>query len=181
MPMLDRMAMVKKVEVVEVGRIQTCGNVVTSRKKGKNIAFDDRLLNSILETPEDGMLFYTKNKKCFDPNLYSEKRKMNFGYIAIEHMLAINPHQQNVCSMVVFLPSEEEEEEEEEGNEPEDMDEDETNEEEIQRKLRRKKQQEKAKEGPSSGSMTQLMELIASLQASMNSRFDNLDGKISDI
>ncbi|KAI5681826.1 hypothetical protein M9H77_03054 [Catharanthus roseus] len=44
------------------------------RGNGKIIAFDDKLLNSILETPEDGMYFYTKNKKCFDPNLYSEKR-----------------------------------------------------------------------------------------------------------
>ncbi|KAI5658277.1 hypothetical protein M9H77_27070 [Catharanthus roseus] len=56
------------------GRTQTGGNVVTSRVNGKNIAFDDRFLNSILETPKDGMRFYTKNKKCFDLNLYSEKR-----------------------------------------------------------------------------------------------------------
>ncbi|KAI5662651.1 hypothetical protein M9H77_21974 [Catharanthus roseus] len=56
------------------GRTQIGRNVVTSRVNGKNIAFDDKLSNSILETPEDGMLFYTKNKKCFDPNLYSEKR-----------------------------------------------------------------------------------------------------------
>ncbi|KAI5671740.1 hypothetical protein M9H77_12104 [Catharanthus roseus] len=36
-------------------RAQSAGNVVTSR------------------IPEDGIRFYTKNKKCFDPNLYSEK------------------------------------------------------------------------------------------------------------
>ncbi|KAI5681333.1 hypothetical protein M9H77_02560 [Catharanthus roseus] len=52
---------------LQSGRIQTGGNVITSRVNGKNIAFDDRLLNSILETPEDGMCFYTKNKKCFIP------------------------------------------------------------------------------------------------------------------
>ncbi|KAI5678264.1 hypothetical protein M9H77_09214 [Catharanthus roseus] len=56
------------------GRTQSAENAVTSRVNGKNIAFDDKLLNSILKTPEDGMCFYTKNKKCFDPNLYSEKR-----------------------------------------------------------------------------------------------------------
>ncbi|KAI5676492.1 hypothetical protein M9H77_07442 [Catharanthus roseus] len=56
------------------GRAQSGGNVVTSRVNGKIIAFDDRLLNSILETHKDGMHFYTKNKKCLDPNLYSEKR-----------------------------------------------------------------------------------------------------------
>ncbi|KAI5653371.1 hypothetical protein M9H77_30558 [Catharanthus roseus] len=49
-------------------------NVIISRVNGKNIVFDDKLLNSILETLEDGMCFYTKNKKYFDPNLYSEKR-----------------------------------------------------------------------------------------------------------
>ncbi|KAI5681098.1 hypothetical protein M9H77_02325 [Catharanthus roseus] len=105
------------------GKTQSGGNVITSRVNGKNIVFDDKLLNSILETPEDGMCFYIKNKKFFDPNLYSEKRilnhiisnivipnvghkssitnmhsfvmlamheyiKMNFGYIATEHMLA---------------------------------------------------------------------------------------------
>ncbi|KAI5658201.1 hypothetical protein M9H77_26994 [Catharanthus roseus] len=32
------------------------------------------LLNTILETPDDGIRFYTKNKKCFDPNLHSERR-----------------------------------------------------------------------------------------------------------
>ncbi|KAI5668109.1 hypothetical protein M9H77_17962 [Catharanthus roseus] len=147
------------------GRTQSGGKVITSRVNGKNIVFDDILLNSILETPDDGMCFYTKNKKCYDPNLYSEKRfeeiftkgivlkksedrivdkldaygrilyhiisnivipnvghkssitnmrsfvmlamhehrKMNFGYIAIEHMLVTL--QQNVCPMVVFLPS----------------------------------------------------------------------------
>ncbi|KAI5652659.1 hypothetical protein M9H77_29846 [Catharanthus roseus] len=42
--------------------------------EGKDIAFDDRLLNNILETPQDGVRFYTKNKKCFDPNLCSERR-----------------------------------------------------------------------------------------------------------
>ncbi|KAI5668056.1 hypothetical protein M9H77_17909 [Catharanthus roseus] len=205
------------------GRAQSGGNVDTSRVKGKNIDFDDRLLNSILETPEDGMRFYTKNKKCFDLILYSEKRfeelftkgimlkrsedrtvdkldaygrilrhiilniiipnvghkssiknmhsfvilamhehrKMNFGYIAIEHMLATQSSLTKCLPMVVFIPriynqntfkmmgfsnneegkliregQEEDsenskEEEEKEGNEAKNMDEDETNEEEI--------------------------------------------------
>ncbi|KAI5671854.1 hypothetical protein M9H77_12218 [Catharanthus roseus] len=56
------------------GRTQFGGNVITSRVNRKNIVLDDKLLNSILETPEDGMFFYTKNKKFFDQNLYSEKR-----------------------------------------------------------------------------------------------------------
>ncbi|KAI5658444.1 hypothetical protein M9H77_27237 [Catharanthus roseus] len=60
------------------GRIQKHGNIthqwVISRVDGKDISFDDRLLNTILETPDDGIRFYIKNKKCFDPNLYSERR-----------------------------------------------------------------------------------------------------------
>ncbi|KAI5676309.1 hypothetical protein M9H77_07259 [Catharanthus roseus] len=56
------------------GRTQFGGNVINSRVNGKNIIVHDKLLNSILETPENGMCFYTKNKKCFDQNLYSEKR-----------------------------------------------------------------------------------------------------------
>ncbi|KAI5663654.1 hypothetical protein M9H77_22977 [Catharanthus roseus] len=38
------------------------------------------------------------------------------------------------------------------------------------REIRLKKRQERTEEGSSSGSMTQLLEMIASLQASMNSR-----------
>ncbi|KAI5657663.1 hypothetical protein M9H77_26456 [Catharanthus roseus] len=58
--------------------IQKQGNItyqwVMSGVGGRDISFDDRLLNTILETPDDGIRFYTKNKKCFDPNLYSERR-----------------------------------------------------------------------------------------------------------
>ncbi|KAI5649403.1 hypothetical protein M9H77_35408 [Catharanthus roseus] len=60
------------------GRIQKHRNIthqwVLSKVGGRDISFDDRLLNTILEIPDDGIRFYTKNKKCFDPNLYSERR-----------------------------------------------------------------------------------------------------------
>ncbi|KAI5673412.1 hypothetical protein M9H77_13776 [Catharanthus roseus] len=60
------------------GRVQRDGNIthqwVLSRVGRRDISFDDRLLNNILETPEDGICFYTKNKKIFYPNLYSERR-----------------------------------------------------------------------------------------------------------
>ncbi|KAI5667677.1 hypothetical protein M9H77_17530 [Catharanthus roseus] len=125
---------------------QSGGNVINSRVNGKKIVFDDKLLNSILETLEDGMCFYTKNKKCFDPNLYSKKiakldaygrilhhiisnivipnvghkssitnmhsfvmlamhehREMNFGYIAIEHMLATQSSSTKCLSYSCFL------------------------------------------------------------------------------
>ncbi|KAI5663966.1 hypothetical protein M9H77_23289 [Catharanthus roseus] len=54
-------------------------------------------------------------------------------------------------------------------------------EETFRREVRQKKRQEQVEEGQSFGSKSQLMDMIASLQASMNSRFDALDGKISDI
>ncbi|KAI5668770.1 hypothetical protein M9H77_18623 [Catharanthus roseus] len=61
----------------KIGRIQRVENIthqwVLSRVSGRDISFDDRLLNNILEKPEDGICFYRKNKKCFDPNLYSER------------------------------------------------------------------------------------------------------------
>ncbi|KAI5667063.1 hypothetical protein M9H77_16916 [Catharanthus roseus] len=60
------------------GRIEKLNNVshqwIVTRIGGRDIAFDDRMLNEILDTPQDGIRFYTKNKKCYDPNLYSEKR-----------------------------------------------------------------------------------------------------------
>ncbi|KAI5682028.1 hypothetical protein M9H77_03256 [Catharanthus roseus] len=59
-------------------RIQKYGNIthqwVLSKVGGRDISFDDRLLNYILETPDAGIRFYTKNKKFFYPNLYSERR-----------------------------------------------------------------------------------------------------------
>ncbi|KAI5669086.1 hypothetical protein M9H77_18939 [Catharanthus roseus] len=60
------------------GRVERVDNVpyqwVLTRIECRDIAFDDRLLNHILETPQDGIRFYTKNKKFFDPNLYIERR-----------------------------------------------------------------------------------------------------------
>ncbi|KAI5652890.1 hypothetical protein M9H77_30077 [Catharanthus roseus] len=41
-----------------------------SRVGGRDISFNDRMLNTILGTPENGIRFYTKNKRRFDPNLY---------------------------------------------------------------------------------------------------------------
>ncbi|KAI5680589.1 hypothetical protein M9H77_01816 [Catharanthus roseus] len=51
----------------------------------------------------------------------------------------------------------------------------------YRREMRQKKRQERVEEGQSSRSIFQLMDMIASFQASMNSRFDALDGMISDI
>ncbi|KAI5652676.1 hypothetical protein M9H77_29863 [Catharanthus roseus] len=60
------------------GRVERVDSVphqrVLTRIRGRDIAFDDRLLNHILKTVQDGIRFYTKNKKCFDPNLYIERR-----------------------------------------------------------------------------------------------------------
>ncbi|KAI5664556.1 hypothetical protein M9H77_23879 [Catharanthus roseus] len=72
------------------GRTQSGGIVITSRVNEKNIAFDDKLLNFILETPEDGMWHksFIIDMRSFAMLALHEHKKMNFGYIAIEHMLA---------------------------------------------------------------------------------------------
>ncbi|KAI5672719.1 hypothetical protein M9H77_13083 [Catharanthus roseus] len=78
---------------LQMGRVQPGGNVITSRVNGKNIVFDDKLSNSILETPEDGI--YSLGHKSSITNIHSfvmlamyEHREVNFGFIAIEHILA---------------------------------------------------------------------------------------------
>ncbi|KAI5652707.1 hypothetical protein M9H77_29894 [Catharanthus roseus] len=80
---------------------------------------------------------------------------------------------------------EEEEEEKHERQDAMDVDEEiseeEQDEETFRREMRQKKRQESVEEGQSSGGMSQLMEMKASMQALMNSHFDSLDGKISDI
>ncbi|KAI5652604.1 hypothetical protein M9H77_29791 [Catharanthus roseus] len=255
------------------------------------------MLNTILGKLENGIRFYTKNKKCFDPNLYSERRfeelsskgevlkmhddrniskldayrrllqhmtsnviipivghkssitnmnpfvilalhehrRMNFGSMAIEHMLATQtssikclPYgcfltkvfQYFLLKMVrvgdhigigkiyskltfkrkEFLRNEEgmlvrggqedndksdDNDEENEGQEAMNMGEEESEgepkEETFRREMRQKKRQERVEEGQSSGNVSQLMEMIAFMQASMNSHFDALYGKISDI
>ncbi|KAI5670820.1 hypothetical protein M9H77_11184 [Catharanthus roseus] len=59
--------------------------------------------------------------------------------------------------------------------------EEEPEEENFRREMRQKKSQERVEEGQTSGSMSQLMDMIAFMQASLNNHFDALDGKISDI
>ncbi|KAI5653418.1 hypothetical protein M9H77_30605 [Catharanthus roseus] len=276
------------------GRIEKVNNVshqwIVTRIGGRDIAFDDRLLNEILDTPQDGIRFYTKNKKCYDPNLYSEKRfaeiftkgevlkrhddrnvnkldaygrvlhhmisniiipnvghkssitnmhafvmlalhehrRMNFGFMAIEHMLAAQSSQMKCLPYGCFITKilqhfvinffgmgnhigpgkiytqqtfkrmgfEKDEDgtfirggqdvadsDDEDDDDPEDMDieeedSDEETEAEIQRReTRQKKRQERTEEGSSSGSMSHLMDMIASLQTSMNTRFDAFDGR----
>ncbi|KAI5652395.1 hypothetical protein M9H77_29582 [Catharanthus roseus] len=51
------------------GRVQKQGNItyqwVTSRVGGRDISFDDRMLNTILGILENDIRFYTKNNKFF--------------------------------------------------------------------------------------------------------------------
>ncbi|KAI5682441.1 hypothetical protein M9H77_03669 [Catharanthus roseus] len=52
-------------------RVQKQGNIpyqwVTSRVGGRDISFDDRILYTLLGTPENGIRFYTKNKNALIP------------------------------------------------------------------------------------------------------------------
>ncbi|KAI5666299.1 hypothetical protein M9H77_16152 [Catharanthus roseus] len=174
---------------------------------GRDIAFDDRLLNHILETPQDGIRFYTKNKKCFDQNLYSERR---FEEIFTRREVLKSHDNRNIYNQQSFKrigfekneegafirggqegddDDEKDDDEDQEGmNVEEEESEEETEVEIHRRETRQKKRQERIEEGSSSGSMSQLMDMIASLQTSINTRFDTfdgrfevLDGKVSNI
>ncbi|KAI5657441.1 hypothetical protein M9H77_26234 [Catharanthus roseus] len=259
-------------------KIQRVGNIIhqwiLSRVDGRDISFDNTLLNTILETPDDGIRFYTKNKKCYDLNLHSERRfeeiftkgevlkrhddrnvhkldaygrllhhmisniiipnvghkssitnihslvmlafhehrRMNFGYMAIEHMLATQTSStkclpygcfltkifqyfvlnlvgvgdpigaEKIYNKYTFKGMRFERNEEvmlvrggqDESNE--DNKHDEGNEGQEEMNVDEEKRPERVEEGSSSESMTQIIDMIASLQASMNSRFDVLDG-----
>ncbi|KAI5649180.1 hypothetical protein M9H77_35185 [Catharanthus roseus] len=181
MPML---AMVKQVEVVEVVKRGRENN------KWKKIVLDDKLLNSILETPEDGMCFYTKNKKCFDQNLYrivlkrSEDRtvaKLD-AYGRILHHIISNIVIPNVGhkSSITNIDDDDEEDigDEEEGNEPESIDDEE---EDIRREMRSKKRQERTEEGQSFVDTVLILDRIVAMQAQLNDRLDNLNDKIVNI
>ncbi|KAI5663860.1 hypothetical protein M9H77_23183 [Catharanthus roseus] len=152
-------------------------------------------------------------------------RRMNFGYIAIEHMLATQSsstkclpygcfitkifkyfiYNQQAFKRMGFEKNEEgpfirggqegddddaeDDDEDQEGmNVEEEESEEETEAEIHRRETRQKKRQERIEEGSSSGSTSQLMDMIASLQTSINTQFDAfdghfevLDGKVYDI
>ncbi|KAI5681136.1 hypothetical protein M9H77_02363 [Catharanthus roseus] len=78
-----------------------------------------------------------------------------------------------------------EDDENNEGQEAMNVDKEETEEEPeeetYRREMRQKKRQERVEEVQLSRSMTQIMDMITSLQASINIRLDALDRKISDI
>ncbi|KAI5668026.1 hypothetical protein M9H77_17879 [Catharanthus roseus] len=219
------------------GRNQFGGIAITSSVNGKNIVADDKLLNSILETPRDGtekrfeeiftkgiVLKRSENRTVTKLNAYGrilhhiisnlvipnvghkssitnihsfvmlamhKHRKMNFGYIVIEHMLATQSSSTKCLPYGCFItkifqhfeinlvgvgnhigPGDDDDKEdngdEEEGNELENMDEDETNEEDIRREMRSKRRQEKMEEGSSSVDMGQLMARIIAMESQLN-------------
>ncbi|KAI5669448.1 hypothetical protein M9H77_19301 [Catharanthus roseus] len=135
---------------------------------------------------------------------FNDRLRMNFGYMAIEHMMATQSsstkclsygkiYTQQIFKRMGFEKDEDgtfirggqgdddnDEEDDDENEEDMDMEEEDSDEEtevEIQRReTRQKKRQERTEEGSSSGSMSHLMDMIASLQTSMNTRFDTFDG-----
>ncbi|KAI5654371.1 hypothetical protein M9H77_31558 [Catharanthus roseus] len=75
MPMLEGKETMKKEVVAEVeGQEKEKAKEWQLKVGGRDISFDDRMLNTVLGIPDNGIRFYTKNEKCFDPNLYSERR-----------------------------------------------------------------------------------------------------------
>ncbi|KAI5663973.1 hypothetical protein M9H77_23296 [Catharanthus roseus] len=194
------------------GRVERVGNVphqwVLSRVGGRDIAFDDRLLNNILETPQDGIRFYIKNKKCYDANLYSERRFEEIFTKGEENEFWFYGHRAYASHTIIIhqmfviwlLPYEdlsifctqlggqdksdedneddERDKEQEEMNVEEDESEKELEEETHRREMRRKKRQERTEEGQSSVDMAQLMPRIITMQSQLNNRLDDIDRKL---
>ncbi|KAI5666583.1 hypothetical protein M9H77_16436 [Catharanthus roseus] len=110
-----------------------------------------KMLNTILGILENGIRFYTKNKKCFDPNLYRERgfeELFTKGEVLKRHdgrnegMLVRGGQDDNDESD----EDDEENKEEEAMNVDEDESEEEPEEETFRREMRQKKRQERKQE-----------------------------------
>ncbi|KAI5671840.1 hypothetical protein M9H77_12204 [Catharanthus roseus] len=121
--------------------------------------------------------------------------KMNFGYIAIEHMLATQSSSTKCLLYGYFITKIfqhfeinlvrvgdhiglGDNSDEEEGNEPESMDDEE---EDIRREMRSKKWQERTEEGQSSVDTALMLDRIAAMQVQLNDLLDDLNDKIVNI
>ncbi|KAI5654218.1 hypothetical protein M9H77_31405 [Catharanthus roseus] len=180
------------------GRTEKVGNIthqwVLSRIAGRDI------------TLIDGIRFYTKNKKYFDPNLYSERRfeeifskgeenefwvychRAYTSYTILIHQMFVVwllPYQ-DLSSFCGQDDSDEDDNNDEKNEEQEGMnvaEEESDTEPEVEthrREIRQKKRQEKMEEGSSSVDMAQVMARFIIMQSQLNSRLDDRDGKLQN-
>ncbi|KAI5653171.1 hypothetical protein M9H77_30358 [Catharanthus roseus] len=169
------------------GRVQKQGNItyqwVTSRMGGRDISFDDRILNTILGTPENGTPTYIVREDLKNCSLEKKFLRGMMKEIVGDHIGVGKIYNKYMFKRMGFSRNEEgmlsdEDDEGNEGQEAMNVDdeksEEEPKEETFRRETRQKKRQERV-EGQASGSLSQLMDMIAFMQASMNSRFDALD------
>ncbi|KAI5652373.1 hypothetical protein M9H77_29560 [Catharanthus roseus] len=134
--------------------------------------------------------FLTKGFQYFVLNLIGVGDHIGVRKIYKKHTFKRMGFSRNEDGMLVRGEQDDNDEsdEDDEGNEAQEAmnvdekeSEEEPEEETFRKEMRQKKRQERAEEGQSSGSMSQLMEMVASRQTSMNSHFDALHGKISNI
>ncbi|KAI5663160.1 hypothetical protein M9H77_22483 [Catharanthus roseus] len=164
----------------------------------------DRLLHHMISNiiiPNVGHKSSITNMHSFVMLALHKYRRMNFDFMAIEHMLAtqssstkfgdhIGPgkiYNKHTFKRMGFERNEEgmlvrgrqdKNEEQEEMNVEKDESEEEPGEEAHRREMRRKNRQERTEEGQSSVDMTQLMARIITMQSQLNSRLDDIDGNI---
>ncbi|KAI5681738.1 hypothetical protein M9H77_02966 [Catharanthus roseus] len=192
MPMLEGKKTMKKEVIAGVeGQEKEKAKEWQLKVSGRDISFHDRMLNTILGTPKNGIRFYTENKKCvFIPTYIGREDLKNYSLnekFLRGMMTEIQIYNKHTFKRMGFSRNEEgmlvrggqddndESDEDDEGNEGQEamnVDEEESEEKPKQETFRREMRQK---------NMSQLIDMIASLQASMNSRFDTLDGKISNI
>ncbi|KAI5663849.1 hypothetical protein M9H77_23173 [Catharanthus roseus] len=158
------------------------GNIRGMTGKGKRVAFGVRAPIRFISVKETANLEEWPRKR--------EGKLLKLGKIYNKHTFKMGfaKNEEGMLVRGVQDDYDNESDEDDEGNEgqevmniDEEESETEPKEEINRREIRQKKRQEQVKEGQSSVSMTQIMDMIASLQASKNSRLDALDEKISDV
>ncbi|KAI5675957.1 hypothetical protein M9H77_06907 [Catharanthus roseus] len=135
---------------------------------GRDISFDDRLLNTILETSNDGIRFYTKKFSFFITNRITVRVFNTFCLILLELVIPLGLEKSTTNILLKEWVLQKMRKGQEGMNIDEEESEEEQEEETYRKEMRQKKRQERVEEGQSSGSMTQIMDMVTSLKYKMH-------------
>ncbi|KAI5672989.1 hypothetical protein M9H77_13353 [Catharanthus roseus] len=149
--------------------------------------YEHRRMNFIFMTIEHMLATQSSSTKCLLYSCFITKIFQHFMINLVgvgDHLGPGKIYNQHTFKRIGFerndegLLIREDNGDEEEGIEPENMDEEETNEEDIRREMRSKKRQERMEEGQSSVDTAQIMDRIATMQAQLNDRLNDINGNL---
>ncbi|KAI5666379.1 hypothetical protein M9H77_16232 [Catharanthus roseus] len=168
-------ANIGKEENYEEGRSSIGGRI--GKGKGKRVAIEVRVLERKRRKIAPGLRVDLSDMEVGDHivvgKIYNKHTFKRMGFSRNEEGMLIRGGQDD-------NDKSDDDDEGNEGQEATNVDDEESEEgpeeETFRRKMRQKKRQERVDESQASGSMSQLMDMIASIQAFMNSRFNALDG-----